>query len=506
MQLLQNHKRLLRAAIIPGVFALGAVTAVGLRGNAGQPAPPVQPPAQALDIQSAFEQVADKLRPSVVFIKSRQAVSTGAQFRRNQFPGDDSRDESPFQLFPNTPGGRQFRMMPPTLPRRATASGSGVIVRSDGYILTNDHVVEGADKVTVQLQDGREFQGEVRRDFRSDLALIKINATGLPAAELADSDKSKVGQWAIAFGSPFGLSDTMTVGIVSSLNRDQSIGSGSDGRRYTHLIQTDASINPGNSGGPLIDIYGRVIGINVAIESPSGGNVGIGFAIPANTAKFVMDQLITKGSVTRGYLGIGPKTLDYDEKKQYGVEQGALVASVQDGTPAAKAGIQVGDVVVRYNGQGVKDEGSLRDLIARTKPNQSVNVTVHRDGADRNFTVTLGTAPDEPVADREGPAKTNGGRKLGISVAPANNAEARKQFNLKGDSTQGVIVGEVVPGSPAAEAGFAPGDVLLRLNGKAINSPEQLTEIVRGIRDGSNVSAVVRRGTQTILINISMEQ
>ncbi|HEV2474154.1 MAG TPA: trypsin-like peptidase domain-containing protein, partial [Chthonomonadales bacterium] len=314
MQNMPSSSRLPRAAIIPTVLALGAVAAVSLRGNAGQPSaqlpqgpPPVQPSQQVLGIQTAFEQVADKLRPSVVFIKSRESAATTSL--RSGMQGQESPFSFQFPGFPFGQGGqggqqfRQYQLPPNQFQPREYASGSGFIIRSDGYILTNDHVVAGADKVTVQLEDGRELVGQVKRDFRSDLAIVKVNATGLPTVQMGDSDKVHVGQWAIAFGAPFGLSDTMTVGVLSSLHREQEIGEGSQTRLYPSLLQTDASINPGNSGGPLCDVYGRVIGINVAIESSTGSNAGVGFAIPANTARYVIDQLITKGVVTRGFLG-----------------------------------------------------------------------------------------------------------------------------------------------------------------------------------------------------------
>jgi serine protease Do len=489
----------LRAVMVPTTLALGAVAFTNLRGNAGQTNPPVQPPAQVVEIQNAFEKVADKLRPSVVFIQSRRSVT-----RPSAFGGDDGEGGIPFDFFGAPGGGRQFRQMP-QMPRRAMASGSGVIVRGDGYILTNDHVVQGADKVTVRLQDGRELVGQVKRDFKSDLALIKVEATGLPAAELADSDKTKIGQWGIAFGSPFGLNDTMTVGIVSSMHRNQAIGAGANQRYYSSLIQTDASINPGNSGGPLVDIYGRVIGINVAIESPSGGSVGIGFAIPANTAKYVMDQLITKGSVTRGYLGLAPKPLTFDEQKKYGVNAGVLVASVQDGTPASKAGFQVEDVIVRFNNQPVTNEGSFRDMVARTAPGTAVPVVIERDGKETTLQVTIGEPKDTAAEPAATPDKPSAQGKLGVSIADVNNPDARKQFNLKENVTRGALIVEVAPGSPAAAAGLQPGDVLLRLNGKTITDSKQLPEIVQSLKEGASATAVVRRGDQTVLAEIEME-
>ena len=400
MQTLTWRQRTSRILVIPVIFSLGMASTLALHRNAGsQPAaPPVQPSAQALSMESAFEQVADKLRPSVVFIKSQQGGRPSPKLRQQADDGTD-----PFQGLPGAPGGRRPSGRTPVM----EASGSGVIIRTDGYILTNDHVVDGADKVTVTLQDGREFVGAVKRDFKSDLALIKIEASGLPAAELADSDRVKIGQWAIAFGSPFGLSDTMTVGVVSSLHREQLIGgNGPEGRLYPSLLQTDASINPGNSGGPLVDLYGRVVGINVAIESPSGGNVGIGFAIPANTARYIMSELIAKGKVTRGYLGLAPVTPTYDQKHKYGVTAGALVMRVSAGSPAEKAGLQVEDVIVRFNGKAVADEATFREMVARTAPGETANVVVKRNGSEKTLSVTLEEFRDERVAQDDAPTKS----------------------------------------------------------------------------------------------------
>ncbi len=487
---------------VPVVFGLGAITAMGLRGNAGAQnnKPPVQPGTQVVEMQNAFEQVAETLRPSIVFIRAKQAAPAQGEGGDNpfHFPGVPEGDgqDNPFGRIP-----RNFQM-----PRqRATASGSGVIVRSDGYILTNDHVVQGADKVVVRLQDGREFTGQVKRDFRSDLALIKVEATGLPAAQLADSDKVKIGQWAVAFGSPFGLSDTMTLGIISSLHRNQQIGFGTNGRYYPSLIQTDASINPGNSGGPLVDMYGRVVGINVAIESPTGGSVGIGFAIPTNTAKFVMEQLIAKGAVTRGYLGLAPKALTFEDQKRYNLTKGVLVTQVQEGTPAAKAGFQVEDVIVRFNNKPIESEIDFRDVVARTSPGTSVPVTVKRGGEEKSLSVTLGTMDDKKTAQANPTQKAETKGKLGLMVGDTTDPEVREKLKLDASAKPAAVIMEVVDGSPASEAGLLKGDIIEKIDGKNTANAEAVTSMVKALPAGKSVNMVIRRGDQHLLVNIDLE-
>jgi serine protease Do len=506
------QRRAARVALIPTVFALGCAAAIVTNSRAGSQnvTPPVQPTAQVLGVQSAFEHVAEKLRPSVVYIQSRQTVTSNGPMLRFRQGRDDGQD-FPFNIpgfpgFGGQGGNGQLRQTP-QYPQHAMASGSGVIVRSDGYILTNDHVVAGADKVTVKLQDGRELVGRVTRDFVSDLAVVKIDANNLPAAELADSDNVKTGEWAIAFGSPFGLSDTMTVGVISAMHREQAIGETmQDQRFYPSLLQTDASINPGNSGGALVDVYGRVIGINVAIESPSGGNVGVGFAIPANTARYVMDQLITNGKVTRGFLGLQPQTPTYDQQKEYGVKGGALVVRVNDGSPAAQAGLQVEDVIVRFNGKNVENDTALRDMIARTAPGTEADVVVKRGHSEVTLHVKVGTAPAVQTAEnRAAPDATSATRgKLGVQVADASDPQVREQLGVKA-ATRGAIIADVVPGSPASEAGLQAGDVITRLDGKPIDNAAQLTEVARSLKSGSTVSAVVKRQGEAMLVQISLE-
>jgi serine protease Do len=463
-----------------------------------------------LSIQEDFEKVADVLRPSVVSIKSRETFGGGGMLRQGRAQGDNPFD---FQApgFPGFPGGQQRFQMIPQEPQTRVASGSGVIVRSDGYILTNDHVVAGADKVTVTLLDGREFVGQVRRDPKSDLALIKINADHLPAAQLADSDKVHIGQWAIAFGSPFALNDTMTVGVISSLHRQQTISDSGEVRYYPSLLQTDASINPGNSGGPLVDVFGRVVGVNVAIESPTGGNVGIGFAIPANTARFIMDQLISKGTVTRGYLGLVPAALSYEDQQRYGVKEGALVTLVVEGKPAAQGGLQVEDIVTRFNGQPVHSEADFREMVARTAPGTTVPVTVIRNGQEKSLSVTVGRPDDvaAAVTPDQQQSRQHARGKLGIGIADASDPAVRQKYSLK-DNATGAVIDSVLPDSPAANASLAPGDQIIRLNGRTITSAQQLSDIAASLRSGAHVPVVVKRsdprnGSQTILAFLDIE-
>jgi serine protease Do len=288
----------------------------------------------------------------------------------------------------------------------------------------------------------------------------------------------------------------MTVGIVSALGRETAIGRGpEDGRFYPNLIQTDASINPGNSGGPLLDIYGNVIGVNVAIGSPTGTNVGIGFAIPASSARYIMDELITKGSVTRGFLGFAPQSLTTADKTRYGVEAGALVMMVEDNSPAAKAGLMVEDVVTSYNGQLVKDAAELRDMVSRTAPGQTAKMIVRRDGNDVTLDATIQEAPGAKVV--EAPTAPSQG-KLGIQIAELT-PEAARQLGVKED-VKGVVVASIAPGSPAAEAGLRPGDVITRIDRKAVTATADVPSAITDLKPGDEVSIVVHRGDARILL------
>jgi serine protease Do len=442
-------------------------------------------------MQDAFTAIADRLEPSLVAIRVKKTIRTAGL--------DDSMPGFQF-LFPDTPG---LRFPRSTTPRQFNSygAGSGVIVRSDGWILTNDHVVEGADKVTVTLHDGRELEGKVRRDYRSDLAAVKIDATGLTAVEFGDSDRVKVGQWAIAFGSPFELNDTMTVGIISARSRQKQIQEGTQGRFYPALFQTDASINPGNSGGPLVDIYGRVIGINVAINSPNGGSVGIAFAIPSNSARNIVEQLIDKGTVTRGYLGVFPRALTVSDRQRYGVPKGgALIESVSDNTPASRAGLQVEDVVEKIDGKLVEDDVHFRSMIAGIAPGKRVDLTVRRGGRDVTVPVNLEAAPPPNQASATQPAETSDANRIGIKTQ-AITPDVAQRYKL-GDGKSGVLVTQVEDASAADEAGLKAGDVVLKANGRAVSSPSDLAKALNPAKSGEDVPLVVLRDKTRFLLSV----
>jgi serine protease Do len=474
------------------------------------------------EIENGFIAIADRIEPSVVSIEVQKKVSVGGGpnierlFQDFQIPGQEDEDDngnpgnkngnrnpSRQRIF-QFPFGGQGNAMPREFNQRG--SGSGIVVGTNGWILTNDHVVDGADKVTVTLHDGRTFTGNVRRDPRSDLAVVKIDASDLTPVDFADSDKVRVGQWAIAFGSPFELNDTMTVGVISARQRQKMIADGGTPRFYPNLIQTDASINPGNSGGALVDSRGRVIGINVAINSPTGGNVGIAFAIPSNTAKDVMDQLIQSGKVVRGFLGVRPTALTPSTRKQYNVTDGALIEEVNEDTPASKAGFQVEDVVVKMNGKSIHDDIQFRDMVARTAPGTKIDVVVVRNGREQTLTATVGSVPTEGVnltpKEKTQPTEEKKEGRLGVGVEPIN-AENSKQFNIEKGVT-GVVVMRVEPDSPAAEEGLRPGDVIVRANGHDVRTVEDLKSGISALKSGETARLVVQRGKVKVLMTVAV--
>ena len=388
--------------------------------------------------------------------------------------------------------------------RREQALGSGVILSEDGYILTNNHVVDGADEIKVSLADDKAtFDAKViGTDSHTDIAVLKVEGRKLPAITLTDSDKLEVGDFVLAIGNPFGVGQTVTAGIVSAKGRG-----GMGIVDYEDFIQTDASINPGNSGGALVDAEGRLVGINTAILSRSGGNQGVGFAVPINLARYVMERLITDGKVTRGYLGvmIQPVTLDLAKEFKLADNTGALVGEVTKDSPAEKAGLKEGDVIIEFNGRKVTDSRHLRLMVSQTAPGTKATLKVFRDGEEQTRTAKLGELPAEGLAKAGG----GGGRSWGGSgkgdalrgteVADLD-ARTRRQFDIP-STVRGAVITAVEPDSAAAEAGLRPGDVIVEINRRHVTSADDALEfnsqnkgdrlLLRVWRDGGSRFAVI---------------
>jgi serine protease Do len=367
----------------------------------------------------------------------------------------------------------------PNIPRQY-GLGSGVIVTKDGYILTNNHVVDKADEVKVTLHDGREFTAKViGRDPKSDVAVIKIEAKDLPLVPMADSDKVEVGDIVLAIGNPFGVGQTVTTGIVSATGRG-NLGI----EEYEDFIQTDAAINPGNSGGALVDVEGRLIGINTAIFSRSGGSQGIGFAIPSNLARNIMDSLIAHGHVSRGYLGVMIQDVTPALAKEFNLKDqgGALIGDVVAKGPADKAGFKNGDVVLEFNGKKVRDSRHLKLTVGETKPGTKVSVRILRDGAPRTLEVTVQELPGtENVAQGTGSKDTDTGTLNGVGVSDLD-AQAREELKVP-DGVKGVVVTQVEPDSPAAEAGLKAGDVIQEINRQSVKTAEEAVRLTEHPKD-----------------------
>lgn len=373
---------------------------------------------------------------------------------------------------------------------KQSSLGSGFILDKEGYIVTNNHVIEGADEVLVKLKDGKEYPAEIMgKDASTDLALIKIKADhDLPVLALGDSDKLEVGQWVLAIGSPFGLEHTVTAGIISAKGR--VIGAGP----YDDFIQTDASINPGNSGGPLINMYGEVIGINTAIVA---GGDGIGFAIPVNIAKEIYAQLKDNGQVTRGWLGVAIQDLDQELKEYYDVDNGVLIAEVFEGDPAEEAGIRANDIILDINGKPVDSSRDLTRLIAGLNVGSNAKVKINRDGKEKTFKVEIARRDmDQLVAsgdDHSGRTES----KLGVEVSDIT-PEISKQFNL--GNSAGVIVVDVDPDSKGAKAGIAKGDIIMEINHQPVEDASDYNDIIDDVKDGGAIQMYLRRMNKGFMV------
>jgi len=441
----------------------------------------------------AFASVAEKDSPAVVSIKANQAIT---QTYSGPF-GDSPFDDEFFQQF----FGRQFRQQQPQQQQRQPqqrkiirpVQGSGFIVSKDGYILTNNHVVEDAEKIMVTLLDGRELQAKlIGTDPSTEVAVIKIDANDLHALELADSDTIEVGEWVIAIGNPFGLSHTVTVGIVSAKGRN-----GLGLSTYEDFIQTDAAINPGNSGGPLIDLDGKVVGINTAIVG-SSGNIGIGLAIPINMAKSIYDQLVQKGKVVRGFLGITIQDITPDLAESFKLKdtKGVIIPDVSPDSAAAKAGLKAGDIIVSFDSKPVEKAAEFQRRVAMKKPGSEVEITVLRDDKKQMLTAKLEEKPsDEQLAANT--TKEHASEKLGLTVQNLTD-DLAKQFGFVGQ--KGVLVTDVESDSPAALKGIQPGSLIQQVNRKPIENVKQFKEAVATAAKEGKVILRVRYEKNSVFV------
>lgn len=454
----------------------------------------------ATNLSEAFKYVAQSLRPSVVSISSVKRIQPAQSQSRRRFRGQQQMPDEMRRFFGDDFLDRFFFDMPvPPRGFEQQGVGTGVIVSSDGYILTNNHVVEQADEITVTLSDERRLEAKiVGTDKPTDLAVLKVDATNLVAAKLGDSSQLEVGDWVLAIGSPFRLDQTVTAGIVSATGR-ANVGIA----QYEDFVQTDAAINPGNSGGPLVSLKGEVVGIATAIASKTGGNMGIGFAIPSNMAESVMNKLIETGKVERGYLGalIGDLSQELAKSFNYDSTEGVLINDVVSGGPADEAGLQPGDIVIEYNGEPVEEASELRNAVAATEAGSTAELRISRDGEEQVVEVEVGKREGEPsIAGNGGGATANDD--LGLTVQTLTPERARELgFDQE---IGGVIVTQVTRGSAAAAEGIRPGDVLVSVAGTSVAnaadfrdalSEEDLQEGVRMqiLRDGVRRFVFVKR-------------
>jgi serine protease Do len=442
-----------------------------------------------------FADLAEKLSPTVVNIYTTQTVEVSSSPHQFFFP-DEMEIPEPFKRFFGIPDSPE---QAPKQEMKRTSLGSGVIVTANGYILTNNHVVEDADEINVTLYTFEEYEATiVGRDPKSDVALIKIEPKkDLPFVTFGNSDKLRVGEWVLAIGNPFGLQKTVTAGIISAKGR--SINNES----YGNFIQTDASINPGNSGGPLFNLQGEMVGLNTAIFSRTGGNIGIGFAIPVNMAKNVFAQLKEHGKVTRGWLGVMIQQVTTDLAENFGLDRpiGALVGQVVPDSPAEKAGLKAGDVIIEYNGKEVSQMSMLPAMVANTSVGEKAKLVMIRDGKRQNITVDIGKLEEEGpvIADTE----TGTSKKLGITVQELTPKLA-ESLGIK--ETQGLIITDINAESAAAEAGIIRGDIILEIDREKVENVAQYKKAIKAAQEKNNILLLIKRDQHTRFVVIEFKE
>jgi len=457
------------AGVIGGAIGFGAWTAPAFAETAPLNAPTEQ--RTELSTLPSFADLVEKVSPAVVSIKVVEEETVGdANMPDLPFPPGSPFEKFFKQLQPKGPDGKPLK-------RKAMAQGSGFFITADGYVVTNNHVVQGGKDITVVLNDSSELKAKlVGRDQKTDLALLKVTAPKpMPYVAFGDSDKLRVGDWVLAVGNPFGLGGTVTSGIVSARGRE--IGAGP----YDDFLQIDASINRGNSGGPTFDIHGAVVGVNTAIYSPTGGSVGIGFAIPSNIAAHVISELRAHGKVTRGWLGVSIQPVDPDLAASLSLDKpkGALVAEVTPASPAAKAGIQAGDVIVKLNGKSMNDVRDVSRSVADLRPGTNASVVLWRDGKEKPISVAIAVFPEKletASADDSAPSAEGTTQSLGLALS---------------QSDDGVVVQSVDPNSEAAEKGIQAGDVIVKISGKDVKTPADVVEGVKQAKKADKQSVLL---------------